>query len=247
MSERPIFDDLVFALAAVDWAEAQLPSFNERMQNWVDTNLDKRIEHLENNPTHDMLVAFQMEEFPLHFSVEFGAYINVIRSSLDILACAVAQRHGITKLDNVYFPIARDADRFSVGNYKGHEFIKAISVRNREIFESFKPYGGGNSALWQMHNLDVERKHRRLLSVEPKVANFWTVGWGEIIPISGDIGANGETALCFFAKGGIYPQMHLTGAIAVIEPHLGMREQAGHALKRFCAEARKIITAFKLP
>lgn len=42
---------------------------------------------------NDMVVAVEKEPLPLSFNVEVGAYINAIRSSLDILATAMALYH----------------------------------------------------------------------------------------------------------------------------------------------------------
>jgi hypothetical protein len=79
-----MFDDLAFALSAIDWADSQFPSFKERMQIWVNENIRIAIRELEENPTHNMLIAFEQTPLPFAFSVEFGAYINVLRSALDI-------------------------------------------------------------------------------------------------------------------------------------------------------------------
>ena len=50
---------------------------------------------------------------PLAFSVEAGAYINAIRSSLDILAMALVRRHGLAiPEDKVSFPFFRTEEAF---------------------------------------------------------------------------------------------------------------------------------------
>jgi hypothetical protein len=99
-----------------------------------------------------------------------------------------------------------------------------------------------------LHHLDIERKHRRLLSVEPKIAAFNIMGWGlDIIPIPGEVGANGETALFFVSKDApIYlAQFKMTTVIAITEPSLGIHQQAGRMLERFSTKVRSIISSFK--
>ena len=50
------------------------------MEDWVNLNISTKTIELDTNPTHNMLVAYERQQFPLGFSVEFGAYINVILS-----------------------------------------------------------------------------------------------------------------------------------------------------------------------
>jgi len=85
-------DDLLHAQAAVDWAVSNLPSFQERLYAWIAANIHIFLKETEPQIPHNVLVAVQKEPLPLTFNVEAGAYINVIRSSLDILAVALARR-----------------------------------------------------------------------------------------------------------------------------------------------------------
>jgi hypothetical protein len=241
-----IFDDLALAKSAIDWTEANLPPFKERMREWVNLNIRTKTVELDENPTHDMIIGYEREPFPLSFSVEYGAYINVIRSSLDIMACAVATRHNITQLDNVYFPVASSEDKFIGGNYKGHQFIERLPKPERDRFVSLKPYKGGDNDIWLLHHLDIERKHRRLL-VEPRISGLKVMGWGlNIIPINGEVGANGETALFFAAKGAQFTNFQITAAVAINESSLAIRQEAWSALKRLSDKARSILTEFSL-
>ena len=56
------------------------------------------------NP-NNIFVAVQREELPRSFNVEIRTYLNVIRSSLDMLAVALAGRYGICAPEDAYFPI----------------------------------------------------------------------------------------------------------------------------------------------
>ena len=55
---------------------------------------------------NNVIVAVEKEVLPLSFVVEVGAYINSIRSSLNVLATALAYRYQMPKPEDVYFPIA---------------------------------------------------------------------------------------------------------------------------------------------
>jgi hypothetical protein len=74
-----MIDDLAFAKSALDWAETQIPSFKERLQGRANENIHIASVDFENNPSQSMLVAREREPIPLSFSVEFGAYLNVIQ------------------------------------------------------------------------------------------------------------------------------------------------------------------------
>jgi hypothetical protein len=86
-------DDLLPARASVDWAVAHLPSFQARLDAWLNGNIHTGIKELPPDVPNNLVVAVEKEQLPSAFQVEAGAYINAIRSSLDILAATLAQRH----------------------------------------------------------------------------------------------------------------------------------------------------------
>ena len=86
-------DDLLHAQASVDWAVTQLPTLRGRTNAWFKDNIHLAIKDTPANSTNNVIVALEKEPLPLAFQVEVGAYINAIRSSLDILACTLANRH----------------------------------------------------------------------------------------------------------------------------------------------------------
>jgi hypothetical protein len=80
--------DLLEAQASVDWAVEQLLPFHQRLE----ANVVIEIRDVPPPATHNPIVAVERELLPISFSVEAGAYINAIRSSLDILAMALVRR-----------------------------------------------------------------------------------------------------------------------------------------------------------
>jgi hypothetical protein len=144
--------DLLDAQASVDWAVAQFESLENRINSWLHLNVSARVKETDPPATHDVVVAVEKESLPLSFNVEVGAYINAIRSSLDLLATALAERHGMPKPEDAYFPIANSAVAFGSGNYKGAKFIKGLPATEREIIERLEPYKGGHKLLWPLHH-----------------------------------------------------------------------------------------------
>jgi hypothetical protein len=118
--------DLLEAKASIDWAVSNFPSLQGRLSEWLNLNVSLEIKELESSKTDNLIVAIEKEALPLSFNAEVGAYINSIRSGLDVLACVVASRHGISKLDNMYFPIVRSATIFASGTFNGSEFIQCL-------------------------------------------------------------------------------------------------------------------------
>ena len=119
-------DDLLHAQASVDWAVSQFPAFQKRIDDWLRLNVEFAVEDMPSPATHDRIVAIQKESLPLLFNVEMGAYVNAIRSSLDLLATALAYRCGVPKPDEAYFPVGKSGAAFRAGQVKGCKFVNSL-------------------------------------------------------------------------------------------------------------------------
>lgn len=245
-------DDLLDAQAAVDWAIAQFPALEKRLRSWLDANIDVEIEEQPPPATHDVIVAVEKEMMPRAFNVEVGALLNTIRSSLDILATALAYRYGVPKPDDAYFPVARDIYAFSAGDYKGAKFVKGLPETQRDIIKSLEPYEGGNDVLWSLHHLDIVRKHRRLVGVMVHPWRFSITGWGgrlreDFVTIKSETGwlnANNKTGLGLLAKGAPRYQMQLAPEIAINEICPLHRLPVTMALRKCASLADSVIKLF---
>jgi hypothetical protein len=246
-----MFNDLELTFSTVNWVRNSLPSLKERFNEWLNSHYKTKEVELSGNPTHNLLVAYEAKSFPLAYSVEFGAYLNVLRSALDILACTLAARHGVTEFDDIYFPVARNANNWVTANPRRDMFLRLLTPDERAVIDSLKPYKGGDPDIWPLHRLDIERKHRRLLVVEPKPAMFAIRDFGneDIIDIKapfGTIGASGETALCFVRKDRGRRDMVLTGDVMVDEPGIPIKAEAISLLEQFSNKVREIVLEFQL-
>jgi hypothetical protein len=228
-------DDLLHAQASVDWAETNLPSFKKRLDAWLHDNVYVAIREQPLDSPHDALVPTEKEPLPLRFHIEAGAYINAIRSSLDILACALANRYCKTLVDIVSFPIARSPEHFD--ELKRGKFIKALPATEQTIIEELKPYKGGNDLLYALHMLDIVRKYRRLLTVATRPRVIVAFGWA---PRGGD----DETKIGLFAKGAPQANTDFIPQVSLSETAYLPRREIVTALHEFADSANSIIGSF---
>jgi len=246
-------DDLLHAQASVDWAVSQFPAFQARLDTWLHANLYTAIVELPPNAPNDVVVAREKEPLPLHFQVEVGAYINAIRSSLDILSATLASRHCPGLIDDAYFPIVASAQIFDLQRFKGHKFVQALPSAERSIIEALEPYkrenGRGNDLLYALHKLDIVRKHVRLLAVEVRPQTIGYVGWdlqSTFTPVATAWmrSADNEAVLGLLAKGAPRPQIDLTMQISLIETNYLVTRPIITALDDFATLAKAIIQKF---
>jgi hypothetical protein len=239
-------DDLLPAQAAVDWAVSQFPTFEQRLNVWLNNNINVSVKELPADTPNNIIVATEKEPLPLAFLVEAGAYINVIRSSLDILASALARRYRIPDIDDVYFPVAVDAKTFASNGYKGSKFVQSLPAVQRDIIKYLKPYKGGNDTLYALHRLDIVRKHKRLFEVEVIPSTMRLKGNNLFIPVSTGYmrSADDETVLGLIAKGHLNPVTEYTARVIMSED---INLPVIAALALFARLASSIIAMFDTP
>lgn len=240
--------DLELAHASIDWAETNLPLFKSRINEWLKCNLDVVYRDVDANTSEQLAVIVEKSPLPLLFSVEAGAYINSIRSSLDILATALANRYAIPRADKAYWPVAASAETFHSGRgFKGEEFVRGLPKFERSKIEAFEPYKGGNRLLVALHELDIKRKHKTLLTIEssPKTVGI-TLGipGATFRPISAPT-ADGETILGFVNRIGRKPNIKFTGYVAINDAIVGKPRPVNDLISSFIFLARNIIWSFE--
>lgn len=213
--------DLLEAQASVDWAFDQLLPFNERLEAWLRANVVIEVRDVPPPATHNPIVAFEKELLPIAFSVEAGAYINTIRSSLDILAMTLVKRHLLeVPEERVMFPIYGNEAAFLAQS--GGPLAQNLPDDDRAKITSLKPYREGNTALWALHRLDIVRKHRRLLDVQLRPIHLSMTGSlkpGDFEPLHGEpFQAGAETVLGLLRKGVAPPAIQSRFYVAINEP-----------------------------
>jgi hypothetical protein len=139
-------NDLIEAQGSVDWVLDQLGPLDQRLQSWLNENVTIEVRDVPAPATHNPIVAFEKELLPISFSVEVGAYINALRSSLDILAMALVRRHGLEiPEEKVSFPIAANEELLLRNG--GSLLLKQLPGEDRERLLALRPFCGGNPAL----------------------------------------------------------------------------------------------------
>ena len=245
-------DDLLDAQACVDWAVNQLPNLETRINEWLRLNVVVEIEDAGADVPNNVFVAVQREELPRSFNVEIGAYLNTVRSSLDILASALASRYRICAPENAYFPITRSEAAFRARGSNSANFVAGLPPVERLHVEALKPYHGGNEDLWTLHQLDIMRKHRRLLTVIAEPDFFSVEGSGVLqhfTPIAtgfmrADNVSERKVVLGLMAKGAPPYQTKFAPYVAFDESAITGRKRVVRALRDFAGLATTVIKLF---
>lgn len=158
-------DDLLHAFSCVNWAETQIPQLVRRIYAWRNNSPYRFVKehHPELGKTHIKLADVK----PLNpiINVEVGLIIHSLRCSLDLLAVALAERNGSLSPTDVYFPIGRNSQEFIDPVNGAIKKIDRLSEQDRITIKNLNPYEGGDDLLFAMHQLDIQRKHRRLIAV----------------------------------------------------------------------------------
>jgi hypothetical protein len=240
--------DLLEEWASIDWPFSLYRSFEARLQQWLESNISIEVRETPPPAEYNAIVAVEKTLLPLTFSVEAGAYINAIRSSLDILAMALVRRHRLPISEiKVCFPIFHSEAEFR--KKEGGLLLRHLPERERTFIEKLVPYREGNPDLWMLHHLDVIRKHRRLLDVRIQPIHIHMTGAlkeGDFKPLAtGTIQVNEETVLGLLRKGVPQPALRSSFYIAISEGEgERWRMPVGAVIERFMFVASAIIAEF---
>jgi hypothetical protein len=167
-------DDLLDAQAVIDWAVSDLPILKRKIDAWRKDKPYTLIGDLDAQSGKKLIRLANVKPVPDIISAEAGVILHAVRSSLDMLAVALAERNGAIDPKDVYFPIWRDRAAFDNPRDTTGKKIKRLSAADQAAIKNLKPYKGGNHYLAALHELDLTRKHRRLVSVQP-LPHVWLV------------------------------------------------------------------------
>ena len=161
--------DLEDALVPVKWAEAQIPVFRQRFITWQRSHpYELVMEPDPDAPEWEFLTAYLRTPIDPILVGCAGAIINSARTALDMLWMLLIRRHGKKPKGNTGFPIRDTAAHFDTAadvlklEYGGTDTEVAAIKKTRT-------YKGGNNHLYPLHHLDIERKHHRILVLEPDI------------------------------------------------------------------------------
>src|SRR6266478_4126248 len=151
---------------------AQIPVLRERFLSWHRLGPYEMIVEPHADSGYEVLIA--RRRFPLDPLIvgDAGAIINSTRSALDLLAAALAARNGVKPSHKTHFPIFR-SEQEMIDPLEGIEGKKWLSQSERASIKALQPYQGGDKFLWPLHQLDILRKHERLIIVRPEISRAW--------------------------------------------------------------------------
>lgn len=160
-------DDLREAYSAVYWAIAHIPVLQERLISWQRSGPYKPVMQADpNDPEWELLTVEQVKSLDPLISGDIGAIINSIRTALDILMYAVLARYTPKPKDKTHFPICATVTQF-LDIVTMMETKKRIGPMEAAAIKDTRAYRGGDPLLYVLHQLDILRKHERLLVIEP--------------------------------------------------------------------------------
>ena len=168
-------DDLLDAQAAVDWAVAQIPRLQGAFLEWQRGNPYRIVQEKDPEGGNDLAVAYQQTPLPRELSPWVGAIINSVRSSLDLMAAALAVRNGKKPSSKTYFPFFA-SEQAMLDPRHGLESKKWLSDSERATIKMLGPYKGGDAIVRTVHDLDIARKHERLIAVSADVSGVLMLG-----------------------------------------------------------------------
>lgn len=242
--------DLLEAQACIDWPTSQIGDLSKRLEEWLARGVTIEIKELPPPAESNLLIAVENELLPLHFQAEVGAYINSIRSSLDVLAMVLVKRHNLQiREDRVFFPIARSKEEFERPGGAAQKFLEGLPELERKLINHLQPYQGGNPALWALHHLDIVRKHRRLLNARLRPIHMsiqGTLAEGDFTPLGGEgsIQVGAETVLGMLKRGVPPLAVHTRFYVGIDEEGFAARKPAEAALVQLVNAATYAIKLF---
>jgi len=241
-------DDLLDAKAAVDWANAQIPVLQERFIAWQRLRPYEIVEEPDPNDIDwKLLIAYPKIPLDPLIQGDAGAIINSIRAALDLLMSALIKRNGKKPNSDAHFPIRKSADDFLAAIIV-MEGKKWVSPTEATAIKRTKAYKGGDHFLYALHQLDILRKHERLLRVEPKISSI-QIPRGQSGVEPGFQRMDNKTVLLRVLTGArFYPAQgdtQLAAEILFNEPALlATHQPAGGVLRNFTYRVAALIEGF---
>ncbi len=151
MTQQPFLD----SYRKIDRAKVHLAELERVQAYWSDQTLfGKQI------APHESHLSVRAAPVPQNAGAIVGDVVHNLRAALDLMAVALVRgKGGNTK--NVYFPFADTADNLAA-RIKDKNFHRAGPAAVT-LLEEIAPYTGGNAALRELHDLDVQDKHHALI------------------------------------------------------------------------------------
>jgi hypothetical protein len=120
-----------------------------------------------------------IEDIPVAWSGIIGDIIHNLRSALDSLATNLVVHGGHfskSALKETYFPIRSSKSLLS--DKDASAFFRRVGPRVEKIIRRLQPYRGGKGhPLWQLNQLDIIDKHRRIIAAYGDLKSIQVNHW----------------------------------------------------------------------
>ncbi len=145
----------------IERAKSHIADLEARREAFLRTNPCKiRPQYNPQTRFTDYIVEDFVEVDPV-ISLVIGDIVHNLRSALDHLVAALVVDNGGKVGPNTYFPISNSAQ---VHTSSAPGKVRGVSVADEHLIDSFKPYLGGEDALWGLHRMDITDKHVLILT-----------------------------------------------------------------------------------
>lgn len=151
-------NDLDDVRARLDYCEEETAQLRDAIKAYLAEAVEFRKEpSADNYVTH--LQARLLRPIPIPIRAKMGMIANETRASLDDLAGTLAIRNNKSP-KSTKFPVAADDTSFQE---VGRKMIKALSDADKRIIADMQPCKEKRPLLYALHQLDISRKHGKLV------------------------------------------------------------------------------------
>jgi len=205
-------------LDRLNWARTEIQALEREIEFWIDSSI-RVFAASDVRPGFNAIMMEAKEVLPIGIRARSGTITNEIRSCLDSLASALAERNG---REQAYFPVAEHESAFKADK-RLRERLRKFRDEDREALLAHRPFAigddkqPGNLLLYGLHHADIKRKHHRLVAKAAQPNMTFNEGYiGELFWIGGKVRIPGSTKIAEISKS--------SNALLRIEPVLHYAE-----------------------
>jgi hypothetical protein len=250
-------DPLLSCWIKIDRANKHLNDLIEAMKVFQHRYTHEFVPDEESEPAIKIYRVRILEDIPAKFSGYIGDVIHNLRSALDCLAVALIKRADPTVGEDIlretYFPIAWDEPGLS--RDRPTKFFSRVGAPAEKLIRRVQPYRGGKGQiLWQLDNLDIADKHRRII---PGLLNVEKITFYVMPPIDGSavslpkyeppfpLKDGDEICRVAFFEPNFKSSVHFQLEVAFNEPPIIVAEPVAPTLKQFIYFVHRLVDIFR--
>lgn len=146
----------------IERAKGHIADLQSAIKTFHETRPYELIKEQDPKTGEDVYRMKVHKDVPFEIGGIIGDAVHNLRAALDLLVCDLVRSNMKQVVRGNGFPISRTANHFesnSVGKIKG------VNRRAERLIRRLKPYEGGNTPLWILHELDALDKHQGIIPV----------------------------------------------------------------------------------